>query len=96
VPEINSSNNLSVSWKWVAGILSFIIIGLMGGWAGAIHLRTTALEGAVATRGERIALVEGRASVLETQYKEIREALRDLAQGQESLRKELFTRNKGS
>lgn len=76
-----NGDRLSVSWRWVAGVFAVLLVALIGGWAGTVQLRLTALETAVA----RIAAVETRMANIEDKHNEIRTLIREVIASQKSL-----------
>ena len=82
----NDTENVSVSWRWIAGIFAALLVALCGGWAGTVQLRLTAVETAIA----RIAAVETRMNILEDKHSEIRSSLRDIQQAVTEMRQALM------
>lgn len=68
---------LSISWKWVAGILTIIVVGLLGSWGATIMIDVSALKTAATVRSERVSVVETRMSILETNHRELKESLKE-------------------
>lgn len=76
-----NGDKISVSWRWVAGVFALVLMALIGGWAGTVQLRLTALETATA----RIAAVETRMQNIEDKHDEIRSMIRELFVSQKSV-----------
>lgn len=76
-----NGDRISVSWRWVAGVLAALLVALIGGWAGTVQLRLTALETATA----RIAAVETRMSNIEDKHDEIRMMIREMIASQKTM-----------
>ena len=76
-PTTEGTDELSISWKWLTGILTVIVVGLLSSWGATVVLRVGAMETANTVRGERVSVVEGRMAILEAQYRELSNNLKE-------------------
>lgn len=84
-PEENGNGSYALTWKWLAGILTIVILALVGSWAANMQLRINSIETLAATRSERITNMEGRIALVEQRYSIIENRLADLLAGQRDL-----------
>ena len=66
-----SENQRSVPWKWVAGILTLVLIAMLGAWANDITGRTHVYQATAATNSARISALEATFATILTRLDRI-------------------------
>jgi len=80
-----NGSDRTITWKWLVGILVFVVFALLGSLAANIQTRLTNYEAAYDRRGERMAALESRIALVEQGFSFINSQLQKLLDNQDKL-----------